>query len=171
MYREERKLGWAYLLLVGVVVTVVVCGVALVAYVKEKGMAGPVDWLVAASMVLPIVMVLWAFWACREYRVQLDDWWLRFGFRGWSATLPVEELVSARSQESSLWRTGGLGCRYDLRGRVVYMAGSGPAVEVTTRRGRRYLFSCSDPERLLGELERIGVQVDWQGGEQASGSG
>jgi len=75
--------------------------------------------------------------------------------------LPVSELVSAGARTTSFWKWPGLGYHWGFGGQITYVAYYGPAVEVITTKGRQYLFSCEEPELLLQELERLGVDVEW----------
>ena len=157
MYREERTMWWSWA--IGIAAVAATGSVAwIIVEILRKGKPVPPGAVVAlASGSLGLLVVWWATFAFWRYLIELDRGWFTFGFRLWSVSLPVTELVRAERFSGSLLRFGGLGWRLGPKRQIGYLADFGPAVAVTTAAGRTYVLSCRDPDRLLQELAAAGV--------------
>lgn len=160
MYDEQRHVWWAWLIAVAAVLGSVGYAAALI-HVAGRGGPVPGGAVVAFGAAGVGLLVLWLVsLVFGRYSVRLDRGSLTFGFALWSVTLPVPDIAAASRFTGSLLRFGGLGWRLGPRGQIGYLASFGPAVTVTTRWGRTYVFSCRDPDRLLKELASSGVPRD-----------
>ncbi len=107
--------------------------------------------------------------AFASYFVVADEQGLRFGYRWWHTQAAYDAIERARAIQVTWLTFTGLGWRIDVRGRIGYIARTGPAVEISVRPGRTYVASCKDPSGLLQVLSQHGIPVSDSSPEQSGG--
>jgi hypothetical protein len=59
-----------------------------------------------------------------------------------------DDIVSCKQVQASFRRFGGVGVRYGLDGSWAYTTSFGNAVEIVPKKGRTFVFSSNNPERI-----------------------
>ena len=60
----------------------------------------------------------------------------------------LDDIVSCKQVKASFRRFGGVGIRYGLDGSWAYTTSFGNAVEIVPKKGRTFVFSSNNPERI-----------------------
>ena len=147
MYEETFRPPFARL--VHAVTVVVLVAIGGLFFLKTSGGAEfSLGQFASTTAALPVLFVL--SWMTTRYHVRVDGVQLDFGYRGWSATIPLSDIEFAEKVAISWLSFGGMGWR--LRGlkHIGYITGSGPGVRLLVRSsGRTYTLNCSEPDGLL----------------------
>ena len=150
MYQETFRPPFALLVYAIAAIVAVSIGVLLFANLSEAGEV-ELEGVASAAAVLPVLLAV--AWMSSRYHVRVDGAQLHFGYRGWSASIPLTDIELAEEVNISWLSFGGMGWR--LRGlkHIGYITGSGPGVRLRVRSsGRTYTLNCSEPARLLQAL-------------------
>lgn len=70
-------------------------------------------------------------------------------------SIRFDEIESCRVMKASFGRYGGIGVRYGLDGSSAYTISFGKAVEITPKKGRMFVFSSNNPDKIC---ELIGLK-------------
>jgi len=62
--------------------------------------------------------------------------------------IPIGDIVSCEPTKASFGRYGGIGVRYGIDGSWAYTTSFGNAVKIILRRGRPFVFSSNNPEKI-----------------------
>jgi hypothetical protein len=150
-YSEERKVWWNWIL----IVTALVCISALVAvFLKSEVRATPAAFITYVAAGGTAVLLAFLVFIFSRYEVRIAETYIQFGYNGWHKRVEHDEVVGVANVDARFWTFGGLGWRIDTRGRIGYIVNFGPAVEVTLKTGRIYVFSCLEPDKVVRLLER-----------------
>lgn len=63
-------------------------------------------------------------------------------------SIPIVDVVSCELIKASLRRYGGVGIRYGTDGSRAYTTSLGDAVKISLRKGRPFVFSSNNPEKI-----------------------
>ena len=63
-------------------------------------------------------------------------------------SIRLDEIVSCKAVKASLGRYGGVGVRYGLDGSYAYTTSLGNAVEINPKKGRAFVFSSNNPDKI-----------------------
>lgn len=156
-YGEHRSVPWRWA--VYGTAALIGAGAAAAAFIEapEAQQLGPVgSWAVPLGLaVLALVMfVVGRMFATHD--VVWDGRTLHFGYRGLAKDLTPEQIEWADETRIVWLAWGGMGWRIDLSGRIGYIVGSGPGIELRSN-GRTYVFNCAAPADLLEHLRRADV--------------
>lgn len=106
------------------------------------------DVFVAAFCWGTLVFILLVFWNYRGFRIQIKDdrLSLDYGFFNKKSFL-LKEIASCK-RTKAFGRYLGVGVRYGLDGSVAYTTSFANAVEITPRKGRTFVFSTKNPDKI-----------------------
>jgi len=147
IYKEWVPAGLSVKILVGSVSLLTLCiFLTLVAtgYVFQN-----LFWIAVPTSVLAFLALL--FWNYRGIRIQLntEELLINYGVLNRKA-ITLEDIVSCEPTEASFRRYGGVGVRLGIDGSWAYTTSFGGAVKIVMRRGRPFVFSSNNPERICG---------------------
>jgi hypothetical protein len=152
IYREWVPAGLFVKILVGSVSGLTLCiFLTLVAtgYVFQN-----LFWIAVPTSVLAFLALL--FWNYRGIRTQLNTEELRIKYDVLNRkSITLEDIVSCEPTKASFRRYGGVGVRLGIDGSWAYTTSFGDAVKIVLRRGRQFVFSSSNPEKICGIISQI----------------
>jgi hypothetical protein len=98
---------------------------------------------------LTLMFILVVFLNFRGIKIQLSSEGLAvdYGFFN-HKHIKMDEIVSCNLVKASFRRFGGVGVRYGLDGSWAYTTSFGNAVEIVPKKGRTFVFSSSNPEKI-----------------------
>jgi hypothetical protein len=156
LYYENYRPGFFYLL-VGIVVASggwVVFNMSWFLEVSNLGLVRNLS--IVGPMVVGAILSCRA-WAVAVYAVRFDNETLTFGYLGWKVSLNRTEVISAKVVDIKWLKWGGVGWRVMGLKKIGYITRSGLGIEIeTSLKGRSYTFNCSNPARLVDELQQAG---------------
>lgn len=96
------------------------------------------------------------FWNYRgiQIRVNNKDLIVDYGFFN-HKRIPIVDIVSCEPTKASLGRYGGVGVRYGVDGSWAYTTSLGDAVKIIPRKGRPFVFSSRNPERICDTIGQM----------------
>jgi len=97
----------------------------------------------------PLAFVLFVFWNYRGIRIKMttENLLIYYGFFN-HKRIPIGDIVSCEPTKASFGRYGGIGVRYGIDGSWAYTTSFGNAVKIILRRGRPFVFSSNNPEKI-----------------------
>jgi len=104
----------------------------------------------------PLAFVLLVFWNYRGIRIKVTTESLRihYGFFN-HKRIPIGDIVSCEPTKASFGRYGGIGVRYGTDGSWVYTTSLGDAVKIILRKGKPFVFSSNNPEKICNIINQM----------------
>lgn len=104
-------------------------------------------WIVIPASALAFLLIL--SWNYRGIEIQLNNKELLIDYGILNRrSIPLEDIVSCEPTRASFRRYGGVGVRFGFDGSWAYTTSFGDAVKIIRRKGRPFVFSSSNPERI-----------------------
>lgn len=96
-----------------------------------------------------LVFILLLFMNFRGIRIQItsDRLLVSYGLLN-KKSVKFDGISSCRLVKASFGRYGGIGVRFGLDGSYAYTTSFGNAVEITPKKGRVFVFSSNNPEKI-----------------------
>ena len=103
-----------------------------------------------------LAFVLFVFWNYRGIRIKVNPKELLtyYGFFNRKRILIVD-VVSCEPTKASFGRYGGVGVRYGTDGSWAYTTSLGDAVQIILRRGKPFVFSSNNPEKICSIINQM----------------
>ena len=97
-----------------------------------------------------LAFVLFLFWNYRGIQIQVTTKELLINYGIFNhKRIPISNIASCEHTKAALWKYGGVGIRYCLTdGSWAYVASFGEAVKIIRRKGRFFVFSSNNPEKI-----------------------
>jgi uncharacterized protein with PQ loop repeat len=110
-------------------------------------------WIAFPTSVLAFLALL--FWNYRGIRIELntEELLIKYGVLN-RKLITLEDIVSCEPTEASFRRYGGVGVRLGIYGSWAYTTSFGDAVKIVLRRGRPFVFSSNNPEKICGIISQ-----------------
>ena len=107
-------------------------------------------------LVSPLAFVLFSFWNYRGLQIQVTNKKLlvNYGFFNRKRIL-IGDIVSCEPTKASFRRYGGIGIRYGTDGSWAYTTSLGNAVKIIPRRGKPFVFSSNNPEKICSIINQM----------------
>ena len=107
-----------------------------------------------AVLSVAAVVMFWIFLSTRIFRIEASDLGIRFGYLGiWSKNFSRQEIAMIRPTECRFREFLGLGIRWGLgTKRLGYVCWFGAGVHLELTNGKKYAFSCHDPQACITAL-------------------
>ena len=153
IYSEWVPAGTFVKTLVAFFSLLVVC-VLLITIVVGVAIQNPFFIVLLSS---PLVFVLLVFWNYRgiQIRVTSKELLIDYGFFN-HKHIPISNIASCEQAKAPLSKYGGIGVRYCFTDRSwAYITSFGDAVRIVRRKGRCFVFSSNNPEKLCNIIDQI----------------
>jgi len=108
-------------------------------------------------LVSVLAFVLFLFWNYRGIQIQVTnkEILINYGFFN-HKRIPISNIVSCERTRTPFWKYGGVGIRYCLTDRSwAYTTSFGNAVEIIRRKGRSFVFSSDNPEKICSIINEL----------------
>jgi len=107
----------------------------------------------------PLAVVLLVFWNYRGIRIKVTakKLLIYYGFFN-RKHIPIVDIVSCEPTKASFGRYGGIGVRYGTDGSWAYTTSLGDAVKIILRKGKPFVFSSNNPEKICGIINQMRAQ-------------
>jgi len=104
----------------------------------------------------PLAFVLFAFWNYRgiQIKVTTNKLSIYYGFFNRKHIL-IGDIVSCEPTKASFGRYGGIGIRYGTDSSRAYTTSFGNAVKIILRKGRPFVFSSNNPEKICNIISQM----------------
>jgi len=104
----------------------------------------------------PLAFVLFAFWNYRgiQIKVTTNKLSIHYGFLNRKHIL-IGDIVSCEPTKASFGRYGGIGIRYGIDSSRAYTTSFGNAVKIVLRKGRPFVFSSNNPEKICNIISQM----------------
>ena len=104
----------------------------------------------------PLAFVLLAFWNYRGIQIQVTNKELlaNYGFFNRKRIL-IGDIVSCEPTKASFRSYGGIGVRYGTDGSWAYTTSLGDAVKIILRKGKPFVFSSNNPEKICSIINQM----------------
>jgi hypothetical protein len=104
----------------------------------------------------PLAFVLLVFWNYRGIRIKVttENLLIHYGFFN-RKRIPVGDIVSCEPTKASFGRYGGIGIRYGTDRSWAYTASLGDAVKIILRKGKPFVFSSNNPEKICNIINQM----------------
>lgn len=115
--------------------------------------------IVALASVLAFVLIL--FWNYRGIQIQVTnkELLISYGFFN-HKHIPISNIVSCKHTKTPLSKYGGAGVRYCFTDRSrAYTTSFGNAVKIIRRKGKPFVFSSNNPEKLCSIINQNKVSA------------
>lgn len=108
-------------------------------------------------LVSPLAFVLFLFWNYRGIQIQVTNKELSINYGFFNHKhIPTSNIISCTHTKATLWKYGGIGVRYCFTDcSWAYTTSFGDAVKIIRRKGRSFVFSSNNPEKLCSIINRI----------------
>jgi len=152
VYREWVPLGTSMKALVGFFSLLVLC-ILLITIAVGFALRHPFLIVVLASV---LAFVLFLFWNYRGIRINVTrkKLLIYYGFFN-RKHIPIADIVSCEPVKASFGRYGGVGVRYGTDGSWAYTTSFGDAVKITLQKGRPFVFSSNNPEKICSIINQM----------------
>ncbi len=153
MYSEWVPAGRFVKALVGFISFLLLCVLLIVIAV---GVAIQNPFLIAVlASVLAFVLLL--FWNYRGIQIQVTNEGLLISYGFFNHKhIPISNIVSCKHTKTPLWKYGGIGVRYCFTDRTwAYTTSFGDAVKIIRPKGKSFVFSSNNPEKLCSIINQI----------------
>ena len=157
VYSEWVPAGTLVKTLVAFVSLLVLCVLLIVIAV---GVAIQNPFLIVV-LVSPLAFVWFAFWNYRGIQIQVTnkELLISYGFFN-HKRISISDIVSCEHTKTPLSKYGGAGVRYCFTDRSwAYTTSFGDAVKIIHRKGRSFVFSSDNPEKLCNIIDQINVRT------------
>jgi len=99
--------------------------------------------------ILTLMFILILFLNFRGIKIQLSSEELMVDYGLFNhKSIRMDDIVSCNLVKASFRRFGGVGVRYGLDGSWAYTTSFGNAVEIVPKKGRTFVFSSNNPEKI-----------------------
>jgi len=151
VYREWVPAGTLIKALVGFFSLLSLC-ILLITIAVGFAIQHPFFIVVLAS---PLAVVLLVFWNYRGIRIKVTakKLLIYYGFFN-RKHIPIVDIVSCEPTKASFGRYGGIGVRYGADSSWAYTTSFGNAVKIILRRGRPFVFSSNNPEKICNIINQ-----------------
>jgi len=104
----------------------------------------------------PLAFVLFAFWNYRgvQIKVTTNKLSIYYGFFNRKQIL-IGDIVSCEPTRASFRRYSGIGIRYGIDRSRAYTTSFGNAVKIVLRKGRPFVFSSNNPEKICNIISQM----------------
>ena len=104
----------------------------------------------------PLAVVLFLFWNYRGIRIKVNakNLLIYYGFFN-RKRIPMVDVVSCEPTKASFGRYGGIGVRYGADGSWAYTTSLGDAVKIILRKGKPFVFSSNNPEKICNIINQM----------------
>jgi len=145
VYEEWVAVGTLVKALVGFFSLLIMC-ILLITIVVGVAIQHPFLIVVLAS---PLAFVLLVFWNYRGIRIKVttESLLIYYGILN-RKSIPLEDIVSCEPTKAPFRRYYGIGVRYGTDGSWAYTTSFGDAVKIILRKGRPFVFSSNNPEKI-----------------------
>jgi len=145
LYVEWVPAGTLIKALVGFYSLLIMC-IILITIAVGFAIQHPFFVVVLAS---PLAVVLLVFWNYRGIRIKVTAKKLLvyYGFFN-RKHIPIIDIASCKPTKASFGRYGGIGVRYGTDSSWAYTTSLGDAVKIILRKGKPFVFSSNDPEKI-----------------------
>ncbi len=151
IYEEWVAAGTLMKALVGFFSLLITC-ILLITIVVGVAIQHPFLIIVLSSVV---AFVLFLFWNYKGIRIQVSNKKLLINYGIFNRkSIPLEDIVSCETIKASFRRYGGIGVRYGIDGSWAYTTSFGDAVKIILRRGRPFVFSSNNPEKICNIINQ-----------------
>ncbi|MBE0525239.1 MAG: hypothetical protein IBX40_13055 [Methanosarcinales archaeon] len=153
VYSEWVPAGTLVKTLVAFVSSLILCVLLIVIAV---GVAIQIPFLIVV-LVSPLAFVLFLFWNYRGIQIQVinKELLISYGFFN-HKHIPISNIASCKHTKTPLWKYGGAGVRYCFTDRSwAYTTSFGNAVKIIQRKGKSFVFSSNNPEKLCSIINQI----------------
>ena len=151
VYEEWVAVGTLMKALIGLFSLLITC-ILLTTIVVGVAIQHPFLIVVLAS---PLAFVLLVFWNYRGVRIKVTTESLLINYGIFNRkSIPLEDIISCETIKASFGRYGGIGVRYGFDGSWAYTTSFGNAVKIILRRGRPFVFSSNNPEKICNIISQ-----------------
>jgi len=151
VYEEWVAAGTLVKALVGFFSLLIIC-ILLITIVVGVAIQHPFLIVVLAS---PLAFVLLVFWNYKGIRIQVSNKKLLINYGIFNRkSIPLEDIISCETIKASFGRYGGIGVRYGIDGSWAYTTSFGNAVKIVLQRGRPFVFSSNNPEKICNIISQ-----------------
>jgi hypothetical protein len=152
VYVEWIPLGTLMKALVGFFSLFILC-ILLITIAVDFAIRHPFLIVVLAS---PLAFLLFLFWNYRGIRIKVTakKLLIYYGFFN-RKHIPIVDIVSCEPTKASFRRYGGIGVRYGTDGSWAYTTSLGDAVKIILRKGKPFVFSSNNPEKICSILNQM----------------
>ncbi len=151
VYEEWVAAGTFVKALVGFFSLLIIC-ILLITIVVGVAIQHPFLIVVLAS---PLAFVLLVFWNYKGIRIQVSNKKLLINYGIFNRkSIPLEDIISCETIKASFGRYGGIGVRYGIDGSWAYTTSFGNAVKIVLQRGRPFVFSSNNPEKICNIISQ-----------------
>jgi len=152
VYMEWVPAGKLIKALVGSFSLLILC-IVLIIIAVGVAIQHPFLIVVLAS---PLALVLFVFWNYRGIRVKVTNKNLLvyYGFFN-RKHISVADIMSCEPTKASFGKYGGIGIRYGTDGSWAYTTSLGDAVKITLRKGKLFVFSSNNPEKICSIINQM----------------
>ena len=107
-------------------------------------------------LVTPLAFVLFVFWNYRGIRIKVttENLLIYYGFFN-RKCIPIADTVACEPTKASFGRYGGIGIRYGTDGSWAYTTSFGNAVEIALPKGKPFVFSSNNPEKICNIINQM----------------
>jgi len=151
VYEEWVAAGTLVKALVGFLSLLIMC-ILLITIVVGVAIQHPFLIIVLSSVV---AFDLFLFWNYKGIRIQVSNKKLLINYGIFNRkSIPLEDIISCETIKASFGRYGGIGVRYGIDGSWAYTTSFGNAVKIILRRGRPFVFSSNNPQRICNIINQ-----------------
>ncbi|MBS7631455.1 hypothetical protein KEJ47_07780 [Candidatus Bathyarchaeota archaeon] len=105
-----------------------------------------------------LAFILLLFWNYRGLRIEISGSRLSVDYGLFNKkSLSLKDITSCEKIKASLGRYLGVGVRYGFDGSLAYTTSFGDAVKVVPKKGRAFVFSSNNPDKIC-EILRSAIQ-------------
>jgi len=152
LYVEWVPAGTLVKAIVGVFSLLSLC-ILLITVAVGVAIQHPLLIVVLAS---PLAVVLFLFWNYRGIRIKVttESLLIYYGFFNRKRILIVD-IVSCEPTKAPFRRYYGIGVRYGTDGSWAYTTSFGNAVKIILRKGKPFVFSSNNPEKICNVINQM----------------
>jgi hypothetical protein len=123
--------------------------IILVVLVVSLQLLAGEDFIGFGFFIGTLSFILIVFMNFRGIKIQISSkkLYVRYGLFN-SKSIMLDEIISCKAVKAPFSRYGGIGVRYGFDGSSAYTTSFGNAVEITPKKGRPFVFSSNNPEKI-----------------------
>jgi hypothetical protein len=108
----------------------------------------------------PLAVVLLVFWNYRGIRIKVTakKLLIYYGFFN-RKHIPIVNIVSCEPTKASFGKYSGIGVRYGTDRSWAYTTSLGDAVKIILRKGKPFVFSSNNPEKICSIINQMCAQL------------
>jgi len=111
-------------------------------------------WIVISVSTLGFLLLL--FWNYRGIQIQVADKELLINYGFFNRKhISMVDIVSCEPTKALFRKYGGVGVRFGLDGSWAYTTSFGDAVKIILRKGRPFVFSSNNPEKICSIINQM----------------